>query len=1168
VDRIVGHGVRLLLTLLVIASAAVSRAEAATAYAIMPSGTEIVRFDTSTPLSVTQLGTVSGLQAGDVLIDLDVRPSNGLLYALGVNNGNSTARIYRIAPPITAGPIADAGPTATVLAGSQMAFTGLVGAMDFDPVNDRLRVVSASGQSYAVTPSEPAIVTPNAAVAGTTIVGLASTNNFNRPTAATLFGIDSGSGGRLVRIGAANTADGGATGTVTPIAAISGATVDTFGGFDISPNTAEAFVLVQGAVPGASAIYRIDLVTGAATPLGDINVAGRLKGLAVYARASLIYGVNTLNQLVIFLSAVPNDLRTAAGDEGGTARAITGLTGNVVGLDTRPSTGELFALTDANQIYRIDPVTAAATPVHALTGGTLSGAAFGMYFEPGSPEKIRLISNTGQNLEIDPDSGAVTALGTIAANVTAISAAPVALYGIDSATDAFVSVQPTVPQVFSEFPLGLDTTDLTNLDVAPADGSIFASVTVAPGTSSELFVINPTMHFVMRVGLLSIGGGQPLRAMAVASQGFVRLTPPTTYNVIEGPLTPAPVQIERYGGTDGPLSVEVRTWDGTAVAGTDYNAPRTTYNFLPGGALSVSPVAALTIDNVIVQPDRTINVGVIPSSLYQPATASDLSTGVITIHDDDALKNPTIQITSPTADPTYTAGALFVALAGNASDPDGTVQSVTWSSNRGFSGGASGTTDWIINVVQLVKGVNTITVTATDNDGRTSTDTIVITVNELTYYLAEGATSTFFTTDILLANPNDQPAPFTIQFLNEQGPMSTQSFALAPQSRKTIRVNDMPGMAQAGGISTIITSTDALPIIVERTMMWDQRGYGSATDHASDGVAPTWYFAEGAQGFFRTYLLLANPREGNNVAHVRYLRDNEPVFTFDYPLTRYQRFTVDIGSHPELRTRTFGIEVTFDQPGVAERAMYFGSDPLWLGGHESGGATSLSRSWFLAEGATGSYFKTYILLANPSSQEAHVNLDFLPSFGAVIHTTRTVPPNERRSVDISGEDLTLRNAAVATRVTSDVPIVVERAQYWPGGPDTWQETHNSFGLTEAGTKWGLAEGRIGMAAHYQPYILVANPGATEANVTIRFLRDEASGSAPFSRTFKVAPNSRFTVFGDQGVDTSPLRDENFGAVLTSDQPIVVERALYSDALGIHWQAGSNATATRLPVTVP
>jgi hypothetical protein len=1169
VDHIARLGVRLLLTIFVIAGAAVSGAEASTAYAIAPSGTELVRFDTDNPAVVTSLGTVSGLQAGDQLIDLDVRPSNGVLYALGVDIAFSTARIYRIVPPIVAGAIADSGPIASILAGSQMVpFTGLVGAMDFDPVNDRIRVVSFSGQSFTITPSEPASAVPSPAVSGANIVGLASTNNFNSPTAATLFAIDSGSGGRLVRIGGANATDGGASGgPVTSIAAISGATVDNISGFDITANTGEAFALLPG-TSGQSGLYSLNLTTGAATSLGNVgSTFGRLKGLAVYTRASLIYGVNTLNQLVIFLSAVPNDLRQASGAAGGTAQAITGITGNVVGLDTRPSTGELFAVTDANQIYKIDPVTAAATSVHALTGGTLSPGDFGMYFEPGSPEKIRLISSAGQNLEIDPDSGAVTALGAVSSNITAISSAPVALYGIDSAADLFVSIQPTVPQVFPEFPLGVATSDLANLDTSLSDGELFASLTVAPGTTSNFYVINAARHTVTPIGL-PIGGGTPLRAMAVASPGFVRLTPPATYSVTEGSLVPVPVQIDRYGGTDGPLTVEVRTWPGTATALIDYTGARTTYTFLPGGALVASPVAAILNDNTLAQPDRTINVGAIVSSLYQPATVDQLSTGLITIHDDDTLKNPTIQITSPTTDPTYTAGSLFVAVSGTASDPDGTIQSVQWSSSNNTGGTASGTNDWIINAVALVKGVNTISVTARDNDGRGATDTIVITVNELTYYLAEGATSSFFTTDILLANPNDQAAPFTLQFLNEQGPLPPQSLTLAPQSRKTIRVNDLPGMAQAGGLSTIITSTDAVPIVVERTMMWDQRGYGSATDHASDGVAPKWYFAEGAQGFFRTYLLLANPREGNNVAHVRYLRDGEPAFTHDYPLSRYQRFTVDIGSHPELRFRTFGIEVTFDQPGVAERAMYFGSDPLWLGGHESGGATSLSRSWFLAEGATGSYFKTYVLLANPTSQAANVSLDFLPSSGAVVHTTRVVPANERRSVDISGEDPSLRNAAVATRVTSDVPIVVERAQYWPGGPDTWQEAHNSFGLTEAGLKWGLAEGRIGMSAHFQPYILVANPGSVVANVTIRFLREEGSPSGPFSRTFTVQPNSRFTVFGDAGIDTSPLRDENFGAVLTSDWPIVVERALYSDALGVHWQAGSNATATRLPTTVP
>ena len=52
---------------------------------------------------------------------------------------------------------------------------------------------------------------------------------------------------------------------------------------------------------------------------------------------------------------------------------------------------------------------------------------------------------------------------------------------------------------------------------------------------------------------------------------------------------------------------------------------------------------------------------------------------------------------------------------------------------------------------------------------------------------------------------------------------------------------------------------------------------------------------------------------------------------------------------------------------------------------------------------------------------------------------------------------------MATRVqsTNSVPVVVERAQYWPYSPPEWYEAHNSFGVTQPGTHWGLAEGQVG-----------------------------------------------------------------------------------------------------------
>ncbi len=60
--------------------------------------------------------------------------------------------------------------------------------------------------------------------------------------------------------------------------------------------------------------------------------------------------------------------------------------------------------------------------------------------------------------------------------------------------------------------------------------------------------------------------------------------------------------------------------------------------------------------------------------------------------------------------------------------------------------------------------------------------------------------------------------------------------------------------------------------------------------------APTWYFAEGAQGFFSTYLLLANPQATANTAHVTYLpRERAGDRRATYPLAPGSRTTIDAG---------------------------------------------------------------------------------------------------------------------------------------------------------------------------------------------------------------------------------------------------------------------------------
>jgi hypothetical protein len=70
---------------------------------------------------------------------------------------------------------------------------------------------------------------------------------------------------------------------------------------------------------------------------------------------------------------------------------------------------------------------------------------------------------------------------------------------------------------------------------------------------------------------------------------------------------------------------------------------------------------------------------------------------------------------------TSAASLTFMGTAtGNAA-----VASVTWTTNTGSSGTASGTAHWTASIPLLV-GSNTVTVTATDSSGNTAWRSVVV----------------------------------------------------------------------------------------------------------------------------------------------------------------------------------------------------------------------------------------------------------------------------------------------------------------------------------------------------------------------------------------------------------------------------------------------------------
>jgi hypothetical protein len=174
---------------------------------------------------------------------------------------------------------------------------------------------------------------------------------------------------------------------------------------------------------------------------------------------------------------------------------------------------------------------------------------------------------------------------------------------------------------------------------------------------------------------------------------------------------------------------------------------------------------------------------------------------------------------------------------------------------------------------------------------------------------------------------------------------------------------------------------------------------------------------------------------------------------------------------------------------------------------------------------------------------------------------KIIPAHARLTINIEAEDdAPLHNAAVSTVVTSDLAIIAERSMYWPGAAVPWGEGHNSFGVVDAGTRWGLSEGRTGGPLNFHTYILLANPQPTAAAVTVRYLRETG---APVTKTYTVGPTSRFNI----DTTTVPeLHDESFAAVIdvTNGINIIVERSMYWDSNGFQFSGGTNATGIRLP----
>jgi hypothetical protein len=250
-----------------------SMAPIATLWGLTNTG-RLVSFSLQSPGTFTSDTAVTGLQGGESLVAIDVRPADGLLYGL-----TNTGRLVPVDPrtgvagagiTLSANPADAAAPIYSVLDGTRFG-------MDFHAFDDLLRVHSNTGQSLRVVTatglvSQDTNLQPPAGLGAPQVIGTAYNNSYVGGASTVSFAIDAANN-RVVR-------HASVAGTLELIGAgvdIVAGGIQAEGDMDIAGGE-NGLVLAALLPTGAtqSVLYRIAPATGVGASLGAIGPAGTI----------------------------------------------------------------------------------------------------------------------------------------------------------------------------------------------------------------------------------------------------------------------------------------------------------------------------------------------------------------------------------------------------------------------------------------------------------------------------------------------------------------------------------------------------------------------------------------------------------------------------------------------------------------------------------------------------------------------------------------------------------------------------------------------------------------------------------------------------------------------------------------------------------------------------
>lgn len=334
--------------------------------------------------------SVSGLTEGTMLVSIDYRPSNGLLYALG-----SDGQLYTVDGDGWANAVGVPQAYGDMSAGA---------AIDFNPQVDALRVITtADGRNFVtdVAFGLPAEFTTSAFAAGDEHEGampMVAATAYDRnvspfPDGAETVQYSIDAATNVLAIQGKN------MGTLTTVGDL-GIDVSSVAGLDVSGASGNAYALLTS--DGTQRLYWIDLSDAMLTEL-DVDATGLIDFAIV--PGGMPDSAPRFSESALGLSWDGMSLLWL-GETASEPVMITGLNPDtmLLALDHRPSDGQVYALGDDGQLYTLT-TAGTATPVGMpQTYGDLSwGVALDVNAQV---DAIRVVMTAdGRNFVTDPATG-------------------------------------------------------------------------------------------------------------------------------------------------------------------------------------------------------------------------------------------------------------------------------------------------------------------------------------------------------------------------------------------------------------------------------------------------------------------------------------------------------------------------------------------------------------------------------------------------------------------------------------------------------------------------------------------------------------------------------------------------------------------------------------------